>query len=52
MSPFEIMYRRKCTTLVSWDSHMDRLMIGPELLQDMEQTILELQKNLNVVQDC
>ena len=29
MSPFEILYERKCTTLVSWDSPMDRLMVGP-----------------------
>ena len=36
MSPFEILYGRKCTTLVSWDSPVDRLMVGPEMLQDME----------------
>ena len=43
MSPFEILYGRKCTTHVSWDSPMDRLMVGPKMLQYMEQTVQELQ---------
>ena len=51
MSPFEIMYGIKCTTLVSWDSPVDRLMVGPEMLQDMEKTIWEVQNNLKVAQD-
>ena len=32
MTPFEIMYGRKCTTPISWDIHVDCLMIGPDLL--------------------
>ena len=48
MSPFEILYGRKCTTHVSWDIPVDHLMIGPEMLQDMEQTIQEVQKNFKV----
>ena len=51
MSPFEILYGRKCTTPVSWDIPVDHLMIGPEMLQDMEQTVWEVQKNLKVAQD-
>ena len=39
MSPFEILYKEKCTTFVSWDIPVDRLIIGPEMLQDMEQTV-------------
>ena len=42
MSPFEILYGRKCTTPVSWDSHVADLMIGPEMLQDIEQTVQEV----------
>ena len=30
---------------------MDRVLIGPELLQLMEKTVREVQKNLKVVQD-
>ena len=36
MSPFEIMYGRKCTIHVSWDIPMDRLMVGTEMLKDTE----------------
>ena len=51
MSPFEIMYGRKCTTHVSWGIHVDRLIVGPEMLQDMEKTVQQVQKNLKVAQD-
>ena len=50
MSPFEILHGRKCTTPISWDSPVDRLMVGPEMLQDMEHNFWEVQKNLKVVQ--
>ena len=36
MSPFEALYGRKCNTLVSWDNSADRVVLGPELLKDME----------------
>ena len=51
MSPFEILYGKKCTTPISWDSPVDRLLIGPKILQDMEQAMWEVQKNLKVAQD-
>ena len=35
MSPFEILYGRKCNTLISWSSPVDRLMLGPDLLKYM-----------------
>ena len=36
MSPFEVLYGRKCRTPVTWDSSVDQLMLGPDLLKDME----------------
>jgi hypothetical protein len=35
LSPFEILYGIKCTTPISWDSLADRIMVGPEMLQEM-----------------
>ena len=29
MNPFEVLYDKKCTTLISWDNLVDRLMVGP-----------------------
>ena len=36
MSPFEILYGWKFSTPISWSSPVDRLMLGPKLLKDME----------------
>ena len=35
MSPFEVLYGRKCRTPVTWDSPVDWLMIGLDLLKDL-----------------
>jgi hypothetical protein len=36
MSPFKALYGRKCNTRVSWDNPIDRVVLGLELLKDME----------------
>ena len=36
MSPFEVLYQQKCRTPVTWDILVDRLMLGPDLLMDLE----------------
>ena len=46
MSPFEILYGCKCNAPISWSSQVDRLMLGPELLKDMELTVKHVQQNL------
>ena len=32
LSPFEILYGRKCNTPISWSNLVDRLMLGHDLL--------------------
>ena len=51
MSPFEIMYGHKCNTPISWSSVVDRLMLGPDLLKDMELTVKQVEQNLKATQD-
>ena len=51
MSPFEILYGRKCNTPISWSSPVDRLMLGLDLLNDMELTVKQVQQNLKASQD-
>jgi hypothetical protein len=46
MSPFRELYRRKCTTLISWYNPVDRLMMGLEMLQEIEKMVKRVQKNL------
>ena len=38
-SPFEILYGRKCNTPIYWSNPMDRLVLGPELLKEMEEIV-------------
>ena len=52
MSPFEVLYGWKCRTPVTWDSLMDRLMLGPDLLKYLERLVTKVQHNLKEVQDC
>ena len=39
ISSFEILYGHKCNTPISWSNPVDRLMLGPDLLKDMELTV-------------
>ena len=43
LSPFEILYSIKCMTPISWDNLDDRLMVGPEMLQEMENMVKKVQ---------
>ena len=46
MSPFEVLYGRKCRTPVTWDCRVDWLMLGPNLLMDLEQFVTKVQVEL------
>jgi len=46
MSPFKVLYGWTWRTLVTWDSPMDWLMLGPNLLLDSEQLVTKVQGNL------
>jgi hypothetical protein len=46
LSPFEILYGRKCMTPISWDNRADRLIFGPVMLQEMDNMVRKVQKNL------
>ena len=41
-NPFEILYGRKCNTPTSWINPVDRLVLGPELLKEMELTVKQV----------
>jgi len=36
-SPFESLYGIQCNTPVIWDNLVDKAMVGPELLREMEE---------------
>ena len=51
MSPFEALYGRKCNTPVSWDNPTDHVVVGPELLTEMEEKMVKIKPNLKTTQD-
>ena len=51
MSPFEVLYGQKCRTPVTWDIPVDWLMLGPDLLMDLEQLVTKVQVNLKEEKD-
>ena len=51
MSSFEALYGRKCNTPVIWDNHVDRVVIGPKMLKDMEEHMIKIKHNLKKSKD-
>ena len=45
------LYGRKFNTPILWSKVVDRLVLGPELLKEMELIVKQVQGNLKVVQD-
>jgi len=42
MIPFEALYGRRCNTLVKWKNLANRVMIGPNLLREMEDQVVKI----------
>ena len=36
---------------MSWDNPVDRVIVGPEMLKDMEEKVVRIKQNLNIAQD-
>jgi len=51
MIPFKVLCGRKCTTPITWDNPIDRIMVGAEMLQEMERMVKRVQHILKVAQD-
>ena len=51
MSPFEALYGKGCRTPLNWYILVSRVVLGPEMLKEMEQEIVSTRKNLKVSQD-
>eukprot|EP00253_Pinus_taeda_P017115 PITA_17115 len=51
MSPFEVLYGRKCRTPTNWSSPEDKLRLGPEMLKEMEDMVKRVRTNLKATPD-
>jgi hypothetical protein len=45
-APFEFLYGRPCQTLLSWDWLEDRVLVGPEAIQEMEEKMKTIRKRI------
>ena len=50
MSPFQALYSKPCRTPLSWDRLEDQVLLGPEMLQDMEQQVVRIREHLVTAQ--
>ena len=48
MSPFEALYGRRCKMSISWDNTVDRVIVGSEMLKDMEEQVVKIRQNLKI----
>ena len=46
MSSYEALYGRRCRTPVTWDNPVNRIVLGPEFLREMEQEVVRIRQKL------
>ena len=51
LSHFEILYGIKCSTTFIGNNPVDRFMLGPDLLKELELIVKQVHNNLKIVQD-
>lgn len=50
MSPFEALYDRRCMTPLSWDNPVNRVVLAPDMLKEMEQEVYRIKNNFKAGQ--
>jgi hypothetical protein len=51
MAPFDFLYKKPCQMPLSWDQLEDRVVVGPEAIQEMEYQMKIIRKGIKEVQD-
>jgi hypothetical protein len=51
MAPFEFLYGKLCQTPLSWDRIEDRVLVGPEAMQEMEEKMKTIRQRIKEAQD-
>jgi len=50
MSPFEALYGRKCRTPLMWSEVGERALVGPALIKEAEERVVEIREKLKAAQ--
>lgn len=51
MSPFESLYEKICNTPISWSDPVNKVLIGLDMLAEMEQEMRVIKRNLTETRD-
>jgi hypothetical protein len=46
MAPFKVLYGRRCCTLLNWIELGEKVIFGPNLVEEAEATVPQIQDNL------
>jgi hypothetical protein len=46
MAPFEVLYGHRCCTPLNWIEPREKVIFGPDLIDEAETTICRIQENL------
>jgi hypothetical protein len=52
MAPFEVLYGHRCHTPLNWIEPGEKVIFGPDLVEEAEATICRIQDNLRVGKSC
>jgi hypothetical protein len=51
MVPFDFLYRKPCQTPLSWDWLEDKILVGPEAIQEMEEKMQTIRQRIKEALD-
>jgi hypothetical protein len=52
MAPFEVLYGHRSRTTLNWIEPGDKVMFGPNLVEEAEATVRWIQDNLRATKSC
>jgi hypothetical protein len=52
MAPFEVLYRCRCRTPLNWIELGEKVIFGPDLVDEAEATVHHIQDNLKATKSC
>ena len=47
MPPYQALYGSPCRTPLSWERLEDQVIVGPKFIQEMEEQVIQIRKQLN-----
>jgi hypothetical protein len=52
MAPFEVLYRCRCRTPLNWIEPGEKVIFGPDLVEEAKANVHRIQDNLKAVKSC